>query len=59
MLKQCTAVEIRQNLEMVNNLAKLGLDFVAIPVFSEEEKLKFLKIADEQLEKCCLLAKQE
>jgi hypothetical protein len=49
--KMCSPVEMRKNLILVDALRKSGMDFVAIPVLSDEHKEELLKQVKTNLSK--------
>ncbi len=49
-IERCDVVEMRKNLGIVEQFKKVGIDFVAIPVFDKEEKEKYVKILKKKLE---------
>lgn len=50
-MERCSPVEMRKNLEIVNQMKLAGIDFVAIPVCNSEEKTQYLEIMQNQLDK--------
>lgn len=56
---RCSPVEMRKNLDIVRVLENQMIDFVVIPVFSEEEKEKYIEILGNQLSKAEKLAEEE
>lgn len=49
-MNKCSPVEMRKNLEMVRAFKEVGIDFVAVPVFSETQKHEMLLLASGRLD---------
>ena len=42
MIEKCSPAEMRKNLMIVDELKRAGIDFVAVPVISEAQKVHLL-----------------
>ena len=51
MVEKCSPVEMRKNLELVNVMKQMGMDFVPMPVLNESQKVYFLSLMQRQLDK--------
>ena len=49
-MNRCSPVEMRKNLELVDNLKLFGIDFVAIPVKDSSHKNSLMKLAKSTLD---------
>lgn len=49
-MNRCSPVEMRKNLEMVQAFKEAGVDFVAVPVFSEAQKDELLLLVTGRLD---------
>lgn len=50
-MKRCDPVQTRKNLETVNMMAKMGLDFMPMPVMNEAHRVELAKQSAEITEK--------
>lgn len=58
MLK-CSPVEMRKNLETVEQYKKYGIDFVVVPVLDKKDKNNVLSCAATRLDKMIELTEEE
>lgn len=49
-MQQCDPVEMRKNLEVVEQFRKIGIDFVAIPVKNGDHKNEMIQYGNEIFE---------
>lgn len=49
-MKQCDSVTMRNNLSLVNQLKRMRIDFVPVPVLDAEDKEKLLVMLAERIE---------
>ena len=49
-MEKCSPLEMRKNLETVEQYKKAGIDFVVVPVLSENDKNKVLLLASQRLD---------
>ena len=49
-MNQCSPVEMRKNLEVVEQFKKVGIDFVAVPVLNEGHKERLIDLQQSHLE---------
>lgn len=50
-MNKCSPVEMRKNLEVVDQFKQVGIDFVAIPVMNESHKNEMIAMGNEIFEK--------
>lgn len=50
MIERCSPVEMRKNLQVVEQFKQLGIDFVAIPVRDNDHKKALVALSIEVLE---------
>jgi hypothetical protein len=48
-MNKCSPVEMRVNLELVEEMRKVGMDFVPVPVFGEADKKHYIALMREKL----------
>ncbi|PAU73306.1 DUF1382 family protein [Vreelandella alkaliphila] len=58
-MNKASPVELRKALLVAKAYADAGIQFVPMPVFSEEEKSNLIKEADERLEKEAVRLEEE
>ena len=58
-MNKASPVELRKALLVAKAYADVGIQFVPMPVFSEEEKSNLIKEADERLEKEAVRLEEE
>ena len=49
-MNQCSPVEMRKNLAVVEQFRKIGIDFVAIPVKNDDHKNEMIQYGNEVFE---------
>lgn len=49
-MDRCSPVEMRKNLVVVEQFKKYGIDFVAVPVRSQDHKNELIALCNEVLE---------
>ncbi len=49
-MNRCSPVDMRNNLEVVQILKDIGIDFVPVPVSSKEQKAELVALLWERLE---------
>jgi len=49
-MNRCSPVEMRKNLEVVNQFKKYGIDFVAVPVKNQDHKAELISHGNKVLE---------
>ena len=49
-MERCSPVEMRKNLQVVDQFRKAGIDFVAIPVMDDEHKAELIQLGQDVLE---------
>jgi len=59
MIERCSPVEMRKNLEVVDELRKAGIDFVPIPVRDQDHKNELIALGNEVLSKMAINADKE
>lgn len=50
-MKQCDSVQMRKNLELVDEMARAGLDFFPVPVVSEEHRKQLARLGERHNER--------
>ena len=50
MVEKCSPVEMRKNLQVVEQFKRIGLDFVPVPVRDEAHKNELIALSNEVLE---------
>lgn len=50
-MDKCSPVEMRKNLEVVEQFKRVGIDFVAVPVMNESHKNEMIAMGNEIFEK--------
>lgn len=58
-MNKCSPVEMRKNLETVEQFKKNGIDFVVIPVKSETHKIELIAMGQEIFEEMYVQALME
>lgn len=58
-MNQCSPVEMRKNLEIVDQFRKIGLDFVAVPALNQEHKERLIQLQKHHFETLINRAEKE
>ena len=58
-MNRCSSVDMRKNMQVADKLRISGIDFVCVPVYSQENKEAVIKQAQESFEAICIAAEAE